>query len=135
VAIESKERDRPGRIEETKKSKMSEKMNAVTISRRSTRLFVEDQQAVETGNALGCDSRYPPGDEKDRERLARETVTSSSSIQVLRMPVVDLGKALCPIFPSTSEDIGKQGTFLLIQLDRSSSSEYFLVLLLNENPC
>jgi tyrosine-protein phosphatase SIW14 len=116
VAVESKERDRFGRLAETKKSKMSDKINAVTVSRRSTRLFVEDQQVIEMGTALGCDSRYLPGDEKDRERPAREAVTSSSSIQVLRMPVVDLGKALCPIFPTTSEDIGKQGAFLLVQL-------------------
>jgi tyrosine-protein phosphatase SIW14 len=95
---------------------MAEKTNAVTISRRSTRLFVEEQQPMEAGNALGCESKHLPGDEKQRERSAREAATSSSNIQVLRMPVVDLGKPLCPIFPTTLEDIEKQGAFLLVRL-------------------
>ncbi|KAE9377774.1 hypothetical protein N431DRAFT_329579 [Stipitochalara longipes BDJ] len=83
-------------------------MNAVTISRRSTRLFVEEQQLLEAGYVVGHESRYPPGDEKERDRPQRETVISSSSIKLLRVPTVDLGKALCPIFPTTPEDIGKQ---------------------------
>lgn len=89
---------------------MSEKTNTVTVSRRSTRLFVEEQQLMEAGIAgqLGYESRYPPCDEKEREKPQREVVTSSRSIQVLRMPVVDLGKVLCPIFPTTSEGIAKQ---------------------------
>lgn len=91
-------------------------MNAVTISRRSTRFFVEDQQPMEKGNALGCESKHLPGGEKQRERSAREAATSSSNIQVLRMPVVHLGKPLCPIFPTTLEDIEKQGAFLLGRL-------------------
>lgn len=95
---------------------MSENKNAVTISRRSTRLFVEEQQLAETGTTvqMGFESRCSSGDEKERERPHREpteAVTSSSSIEDLRMPVVDLGKELCTIFPTTSEDIGKQGTF------------------------
>ncbi len=96
---------------------MAKQTNAITISRRSTRLFVEEEQPMEPGNyALGCESKYLPGDEKQRERLAREAATSSSNIQVLRMPVVDLGKPLCPIFPTTLEDIEKQGAFLLVRL-------------------
>ncbi len=94
---------------------MSE-MNTVTISRRSTRLFAEEQPPMETGNALGGESRHLPVDEKQRERSAREAATSSSNLQVLRMPVVDLGKSLCSIFPTTLEDIEKQGAFLLVQL-------------------
>jgi len=93
---------------------MLEKMNAITISRRSVRLFVEEQQPLETGNAVGHESRYPSGDEKEHDRPQRETVPSLGSIKALRVPVVELGKALCPIFPTTSEDIGKQGMFLLI---------------------
>jgi tyrosine-protein phosphatase SIW14 len=87
-------------------------MNAITISRRSTRLFVEEQQFMEVGSAgqQGYESRFPPGDENERDKPQREAVTSSSSVQALRMPTVDLGKMLCPIFPTTSEDIGKQGT-------------------------
>jgi tyrosine-protein phosphatase SIW14 len=96
---------------------MTEKTNTVTVSRRSTRLFVEEQQLMEAGNAgqLGFESRYPSGDEKEIDRPQREGVISSSSIQVLKMPVVDLGKSLCPIFPATLEDIGKQGTFVLVE--------------------
>jgi tyrosine-protein phosphatase SIW14 len=95
---------------------MSENKNDVTVSRRSTRLFVDEQQLTEaeTTVQLGYESRCSCGDEKEREKLQRElreAVTSSSSIEVLRMPVVDLGKELCPIFPTTSEDIGKQGRF------------------------
>ncbi|PMD44017.1 hypothetical protein L207DRAFT_525387 [Hyaloscypha variabilis F] len=87
---------------------MSEKMNAITISRRSNRLFVEEQQLLEAGKAGGHESRQISGDEKERDRPQRETVSTSSSIKVLQMPVVELGMALCPIFPTTSEDIGKQ---------------------------
>jgi hypothetical protein len=97
----------------TKNNKMSEKMNAITISRRSNRLFVEEQQLLEAGKAGGHESRQISGDEKERDRPQRETVSTSSSIKVLQMPVVELGMALCPIFPTTSEDIGKQGTLLL----------------------
>jgi tyrosine-protein phosphatase SIW14 len=100
---------------EIKKSKMPEKMNAITVSRRSARLFVEEQQLIEAGNAVGHDPRYPPGSEKERDRPQREGVSSSSSIQSFRIPVVDIGKVLCPIFPTTSEDIGKQGMLLMVQ--------------------
>jgi hypothetical protein len=104
---------RTWRFKGKRTSEMSEKTNTVTVSRRSTRLFVEEQQLMEAGIAgqLGYESKYPPCDEKERERSKREVVTSSRSIQVLRMPVVDLGKVLCPIFPTTSEGIAKQGTF------------------------
>jgi len=97
-------------FEGTKESKMSENKNAITISRRSTRLFVEEQQLMEAGNVvhMGYESRYSSGDEKERDRSQREAVTSSTTVEVLRMPVVDLGKKLCPIFPTTSEDVGKQ---------------------------
>jgi tyrosine-protein phosphatase SIW14 len=94
----------------TKESKMSEN-NAVAVSRRPTRLFVEEQKLIEVTNMvqMGYESRHSSGDEKERDRPQREAVTSSSSIEVLRMPVVDLGKELCSIFPITSEGIGKQG--------------------------
>ncbi len=95
---------------------MSKTNNAVTVSRRSTRLFVEEQQPMEAGIMvqMGYESRCSSGDEKERERPQteiRDAVTSSSSIEVLRRPAVDLGKELCPIFPTTSEDIEKQGIF------------------------
>jgi len=93
---------------------MLEKMNAITISRRSARLFVEEQQPLQIGNAVGNESRYSPGDEKEYDRPQRETVLSLGNIKAPRVPVVELGKALCPIFPTTSEDIGKQGMFRLI---------------------
>jgi tyrosine-protein phosphatase SIW14 len=103
---------------------MSENKNAITVSRRSTRLFVEEQQLMEAGIVvhMGYESRYSSGDEKERDRPQREAVTSSSTIKILRMPVVDLGKELCPIFPTTSEDIEKQGMFCLCKYPRAMRS-------------
>jgi len=92
---------------------MPEKMNAITISRRPARLFVEEQQLLEVGYAAGHESRYPSSDEKENDRQ-REAAPSLASIKALRVPVVELGKALCPIFPTSSEDIGKQGVSILI---------------------
>ncbi len=94
---------------------MSENKNAATVLRRPTRLFIEEQQLVEAGTIaqIGYESRCSSGDEKERERPQhelREAVLSSGGIEVLQIPVVDLGKELCPIFPTTLEDIGKQGT-------------------------
>jgi hypothetical protein len=107
-------------IHKDNQSKMPEKTNAVTVSRRSTRIFAKEQHFMGEGTAgqLGYDSRQPSAEQKQRERSQQENVDSSISIQVLRIPVVDLGKSLCPIFPTTSEDIEKHSTLLVaLRLD------------------
>jgi len=90
------------------------KKKAVTVSRRSTRLFVEEQQMMMgSGNTSQTihDLRYLSGDEKERERdkSCRETVSPSISMEVRRVPMVELGKDLSDIFPKTEEEIEKQG--------------------------
>jgi len=81
---------------------------STTVSRRSTRYFAEDQCTVESGN---LESRHSStsGDERDREKPQREAKTSSTNIDMGRIPMVNLGKDLGGLFPKTSEDLGKQG--------------------------
>ena len=108
---------------EMKGTKMADVTNTNAVSRRSTRLFVEEQEVMEAGNAdqMGHESRYgSSSDEKDKERqprkqpqmsLCRESRRSStSSVEGVMIPMVDLGKDLCGIFPTT-EDMGKHGRF------------------------
>ena len=86
-------------------------MDNKSAMRRTTRVFAEEQQPLEMGAAMGHESKQTTGDEKERDR-PREAETFSSNIDSVRMPVVDLGAELCPSFPTTSEHIRNQGTFI-----------------------
>ena len=100
-----------------KETKMAEGTNTSAVSRRSTSLFVDEQEVMEAGNVsqMMYESRYgSSSDEKDKEKpqlsLSRESMTSSTiSIEGGMIPMVDLGKDLYGIFPTTVEDMGKHG--------------------------
>jgi tyrosine-protein phosphatase SIW14 len=93
--------------------KMAERSSA-TVSRRSTRLFVEEQDNMERGNAgqILSESRYgPSGDEKEKEKPQRDEKTSlTSNTAAGILPMVNLGKDIGGIFPTTVEDMAKHGT-------------------------
>ena len=77
------------------------------ISRRSTRYFIESEGPVKEG---ALESRYgSSSDETDKEKPQREATSSSTTIEVGMIPMVDLGKDL-GIFPK-SEDMGKHGVY------------------------
>jgi hypothetical protein len=82
-----------------------------TVSRRSTRLFEDDQMNVEAGAAgMAYESRYgSSSDEKDKEKPTRDRGSTSSNFDVRLLPVVDLGIDLFGMFPTTAEDMAKQG--------------------------
>jgi tyrosine-protein phosphatase SIW14 len=86
-----------------------------TVSRRSTRLFVKDQDSAEVGTAgIAYESRYGSSSdekekEKEKERPARETGPPSGNVDARLVPIVDLGIDLSGMFPTTAEDMGKQG--------------------------
>jgi hypothetical protein len=94
---------------------MVEALNT-TVSRRSARAFVEEEvsgMAVgQTGvMALESQSSSKCGDmEKGQyQREARSSSTSSVETLVLMVPRVDPGKDIHNMFPSSVEDMGKQG--------------------------
>jgi hypothetical protein len=84
-----------------------------TVSRRSTRLCVKDQDSVEVGTAgIAYESRYGSSSdekEKEKEKPARETGPPSGNVDARVVPIVDLGIDLSGMFPTTAEDMGKHG--------------------------
>lgn len=106
---------------ERREVKMAEPSNtSTTISRRSTRLFIGEQDSVKVGNAVQPEreSRHT-SEEKELDRLHKarkpqqKKVAPTSSIgSPIIIPLVDFGKDL-GIFPSTLEDIDDQGTLSL----------------------
>ncbi|ESZ97077.1 hypothetical protein SBOR_2507 [Sclerotinia borealis F-4128] len=89
------------------------------ISRRSTRIFVGEQEAMELGNAgIGMvphDNKYgttqdEKSKEKDKQHREGRSSSHQSHLQALGVPVVEFGRDLSPLFPSTSEAIATQVT-------------------------
>lgn len=90
------------------------------MSRRSARTFVEEQDAADAALPLhlaSSETRVPGLDDRERDKMhqpvsQREQRSASSSISLPAglIPMVDLGKDMSRLFPSTVEDMGKQGT-------------------------
>lgn len=93
--------------------------NAV-ISRRATRIGV-GEESTEVGNLgqMAHELRGLSGDEqeKDNEKLQIETrsasliSSTSSSVNVRSALLVDVGRNLGELLPTTAEDMEKQGTY------------------------
>jgi tyrosine-protein phosphatase SIW14 len=99
---------------------MQESTNQGAISRRSTRIFMEEQLTLESGNHLSLyEMRCSSKEEMEKENGQRDMSTSASS-DISLVPRVNLGKDLCNIFPITPDAIGKQGTSSLHAITRSS---------------
>lgn len=90
------------------------------ISRRSTRIFTE-QEVMESGNAgtsmVSQEIRRSSGQDeklKEKDKQHREGRSSShqSPLQALAGPVVDVGRDLGQLFPSTTEGVATQGNFI-----------------------
>jgi tyrosine-protein phosphatase SIW14 len=93
---------------------MTEATTTTTVSRRSTRLLAKDQESVDTVFAgIAYETRYSSSSDEDREESPRETSAARSSPEPRKIPDVDLGIDLSGIFPTTPEDIGKQGMLSL----------------------
>lgn len=87
------------------KAKMSD--NGSAISRRSTRMYKEENAYNEAGNSSTMlESRTPSVDENDQPQRDQ---SASTSFQTRLAPRVDLGLDLCGIFPTTADDMGKEG--------------------------
>ncbi|KAB8288860.1 hypothetical protein EYC80_010763 [Monilinia laxa] len=87
------------------------------ISRRSTRTFVGEQGAMELGNVgvamVPHEARHSNShDEKDKQKDKQEREGRSSShqtpLEALSGPVVDVGRDLGTLFPSSTEAMAKQ---------------------------
>ncbi|KAF7866944.1 hypothetical protein EAF04_005785 [Stromatinia cepivora] len=89
------------------------------ISRRSTRIFVTEQEAMESGNAGVAMVPYETrsnnnqdDNEKEKDKKHGEGRSSShqTPLEALSGPVVDVGRDLGALFPSTTEAIATQVT-------------------------
>ncbi len=99
---------------------MQESLSKGAISRRSTRIFMEEQLTLESGNNISSyDMRCSSKEEIEKENGQRDMSTSVSS-DISPVPTVNLGKDLCNIFPTTPDTIGKQGTYSLHNIIRLS---------------
>jgi hypothetical protein len=78
-----------------------------TVSRRSTRLF-DEEQGVNMNGGTGL-HRHSGCDEKTKEKLQRDPRVSQRSNDTGNIQRVDLGKDLSGLFPKTMADMGKQG--------------------------
>jgi tyrosine-protein phosphatase SIW14 len=99
--------------------KMTDATTGTTISRRSTRLFIEEQDGMEAGTAgnIERESRQA-SEEKEQERYQKaqkpqKKVTTPDNIEAPMTPLVDFGRDLCGLFPSTAEDMVDHGMALL----------------------
>src|SRR4051812_5941446 len=95
---------------------MAEGMSA-QVSRRSTRVFVGEQEAMELGNAgtamVASDSRNSSIlDEKDKEKDKQQRDVRCSShdtvLEASSIPSIDAGRDLSGMLPSSSEAIENQ---------------------------
>lgn len=85
-----------------------------TVSRRTTRLLAKDQDGLEIVSApapVAHEPRHGSSSDEDRELPAREK-TVQNSMELRRAPAVNLGIDLSGVFPTTPEDMGKQGMIL-----------------------
>jgi hypothetical protein len=91
---------------------------STTVSRRSTRIMIEELMGVGNLNQGVYDSRGSSGDELEKDKQQRESrspslgtscSSCSSAIDGRLMPTVDLGKEVFGIMPSTVEEMGKEG--------------------------
>ena len=76
-----------------------------TVSRRSTRLFEEEQGA--TMGSSGS-RRYSSCDDKCKDKLQRDSRGSSASAEARSIPMVDLGMDMNGLFPKTVDEMGQQ---------------------------
>ncbi|KAG0651994.1 tyrosine-phosphatase [Hyphodiscus hymeniophilus] len=87
---------------------MADATPATTISRRSTRLFLEDQEAT-AGGVTGQTERESrqASEEKEQEKSQKQQKRTppSNSFEAPIIPMVDFGTDLRGIFPSALEDM------------------------------
>ena len=97
---------------------MAEAATGTTISRRSTRLFIVAQYDVEAGLAGQVERESRQGSEgKEQEKLQKalkpqKKVATANNKEAPMVPLVDFGRDLCGIFPSTAEDMIDHGKLL-----------------------
>ena len=100
--------------------------NSTSIWRRSTRLFIGEQDAMEAGIAgqMERDSRHV-SEEKEQEKpqkaqKSHQKVATTNTIETPMIPLVDFGRDLCGIFPLTAEDMDDHGTRISCSSKRCS---------------
>jgi len=103
-----------GTVGEEKEVKMSsEGSQNGQMSRRSTRLFAEEE-VLEAGNTVVGESRYGSNcsnyEEKDKEKSGRQSRRSSiAGSKTYIGPVVDVGRDIRSLFPSNAAEMAKSG--------------------------
>ena len=98
-------------IEKKKEVKMADAKTSTTISRRSTRLFLEEQEAMEADmeRELRLVSEQKEQEKSQKPSQPQKRTPPTNSIETPIIPLVDFGKDLCGIFPSTLEDMNDHG--------------------------
>ena len=74
-------------------------------------MFEEEQDSMDSGQ---LSQTYE--DENARTRPKKKANTNTGPFETRRMPLVDIGKDISGICPTTSEDLGKQGDWLMAPL-------------------
>jgi hypothetical protein len=80
-----------------------------TVSRRSTRLWAGDGEAVEkTPQSMASDLKYSSSSDDDKEMASPEKRRAPGSPELHMIPGMDLGVDIPGMFPATSEDLEMQ---------------------------
>lgn len=110
---------------------MAETTTSTTISRRSTRLFIEKQNAAEAGTAGQMELRESrnASEEKEQERpqkpqKSQKRASPPNGTEGPIMPMVDFGMDLSGLFPSALEDRKDQSTPCPARCDKSPTDTF-----------
>ena len=81
------------------------------VSKRTTRVFLEEQDIVEngTGGRMTYESQYGSMFEDKEMTKKPESWSPARSIDLRASPAMDIGTDLCGIVPNKVEDFGKEG--------------------------
>jgi tyrosine-protein phosphatase SIW14 len=99
-----------------------------TVSRRSTRLWAGDGEALEkTPQSMASDLKYSSSSDDDKEMASPEKRPAPGSPKLHMIPGMDLGVDISGMFPATSEDLGKQSMATTVLTDREHGLTRFTV--------
>lgn len=91
---------------------MADTTTSTTVSRRSTRLFLEEQSSAEAGTVgqMERESRNVSEEtEQERPQKPQKRTPPANSLDGPMIPLVDFGMDLSGLFPSALEDMKDHG--------------------------
>jgi outer membrane protein OmpA-like peptidoglycan-associated protein len=108
-------------------------MVKTTISRRSTRVFDGEKDITEAGNTER-EARQATDEKEQKAQKPPKKAPTAITIDTPMIPVVDYGKDIYSIFPSSAEDMDEHGMFLARSSSGIATPEPMNFLLTSQSP-